>query len=466
VLTLVAEQPECLWDDALPIEVRELPEDLAALDRLLADPAMLGPIVARFRREVIEERRAVLTDGRPTIAMETYVRLMVLKARYRWGYRSLMAEVSDSIHLRRFCRISLSERVPDDSTVRKLTRRIGPDTVNEITRVLIVQVTRSKRFRPRAVRIDSTVIEADVKYPTDSDLAAHGVKVLAREAKRLAKLVQEQKRRVRDRSRSMGRTLRAVTRTIRRRSGEAKAEVLKLTARTGELLEQSISETRRLVLIARRRARGRGAKTKLKAAAQLEELANRCEKVAVQIKQRVSGEPIKDRLVSLSDPDARPIRKGKLGKPNEFGYVNQLCEVTENTRRGARGLILPPATQVGNPGEDTLLPATVAELKRLGISPKEVALDGGFNVGPTRQTLDDHGLAPDRVFISGRQQPGSKRTQRRMQKYRTGAEGRISHLKRGYGMDRSRLKGDEGQQIWNGWAILAYNADTLAVRTR
>jgi len=466
VLTLLAEQQECLWDEALPIEVRELPEDLAALDRLLDDPAVLSPIVERFRREVVEERRAVLTDGRPTIAMETYVRLMVLKQRYRWGYRPLMVEVSDSIHLRRFCRISLSERVPDDSTVRKLTRRIGPDTVNEITRVLIVQATRSKRFRPRAVRIDSTVIEADVKYPTDSDLAAHGVKVLAREAKKLAKLVQEQKRRVRDRSRSMGRTLRAVTRTIRRRSGEAKAEVLKLTAQTGELLERSIAETRRLVVIARRRARGRGAKTKLKAAAQLEELANRCEKVAVQIKQRVAGEPIKDRLVSLSDPDARPIRKGKLGKPNEFGYVNQLCEVTENTRRGARGLILPPTTQVGNPGEDTLLPATVAELKRLGISPKEVALDGGFNVGPTRQTLDDHGLAPDRVFISGRQQPGSKRTQRRLQKYRTGAEGRISHLKRGYGLDRSRLKGDEGQRIWNGWAILAYNADTLAVRER
>jgi IS5 family transposase len=464
VLTLLAEQPESLWDEALPVEVRELPEDLAALDRLLADPAMLGPIVERFRREVIEDKRLVLTDGRPTIAMETYIRLMVLKQRYRWGYRTLVAEVSDSIHLRRFCRISLSERVPDESTVRKLTRRIGPETVNEVTRVLIVQVTRSKRFRSRAVRIDSTVIEADVKYPTDSGLAAHGVRALAREGKKLAKLVKEQKRRVRDRSWSMGRTLRAVTRTVRRRSGEAKSEVLKLTAKTGKLLEQSIVETRRLVVIARRRARGRGARAKLKAAAQLEELADRCEKVASQIKQRVAGEPIKDRLVSLADPDARPIRKGKLGKPNEFGYVAQLCEVTENTKRGARGLILPAATAIGNPGEDALLPDTVAELKRVGISPREVALDGGFNVGPTSEALED--LAPERVFIAGRQQPGSKRTQRRMRRYRTGAEGRISHLKRGYGMDRSRLKGDEGQQIWTGWAILAYNADTLAVRTR
>jgi IS5 family transposase len=120
--------------------------------------------------------------------METYIRLMVLKARYRWGYRSLVAEVSDSIHLRRFCRVSLSERVPDESTVRKLTRRIGAETVNELTRCLIVEATRSKRFRARAVRIDSTVIEADVKFPTDADLAAHGVRALAREGRKLAQV--------------------------------------------------------------------------------------------------------------------------------------------------------------------------------------------------------------------------------------------------------------------------------------
>jgi IS5 family transposase len=377
-----------------------------------------------------------------------------------------VAEVSDSIHLRRFCRISLSERVPDESTIRKLTRRVGAETVNELTRALIVEATRSRRFRARAVRIDSTVIDADVKYPTDAGLAAHGVSALAREGRKLAKLVGEKRVRVRDRSKAMGVKLRAVTRTIRRRTGEAKSEVLALTEQTGELLARSVAEARKLAAAARRNARGRGAKAKLNAAGRLEQLADRCEKVSRQIKQRVAGEPIKDRIVSLSDPDARPIRKGKLGKPTEFGYVAQIAEVTEHTRRGARGLILPAPTRIGNPGEDTLLPDTIAELARLGISPREIALDGGFNVGPTRQALDDHGLEPDRVFIAGRQQPGSKRTQRRLQRYRTGAEGRISHLKRGYGLDRSRLKGDEGQQIWTGWSILAYNADTLTVRTR
>jgi IS5 family transposase len=464
MLTLLAEQPECLWDDALPVEVKELPEDLAALDVLLSDHELLWPIVERWQREFRETGRLVLTEGRPTIAIETYVRLMALKQRYRWGYRTLVAEVSDSIHLRRFCRISLTERVPDESTVRKLTRRIGSETVSELTRALIVRACREKRFRPRAVRVDSTVIEADVKYPTDAGLASSGVRVLAREGRKLAKLIEEKKLRVRDRSRSMGVKLRAISRTIRRRSGEAKAEVLKLTEETGELLARSVKEARRLAAVARRRARGRGAKAKLKAAAALAEYADRCEKVTRQIRQRVAGEAIKDRLVSLHDPDARPIRKGKLGKPNEFGYVSQLAEVTENTKRGARGLILPASTALGNPAEETLLPGTIAELKRLGIRPREIAVDGGFKTGPTNTALES--LSPKHVFIAGRQEPGSKRTTRRLRRYRTGEEGRISHLKRRYGLDRSRLKGDQGRQIWTEWGILAYNLDTLAVRTR
>src|SRR4051794_7841242 len=263
---------------------------------------------------------------------------------------------------------------------------------------------------------------------------------------------------------SMGRKLRAITRTIRRRSGEAKTEVIGLTAQTGELLERSVKEARRLAVVARRKARGRGAQRKLQAAAGLEELADRCQKVARQIRQRVAGEPTQDRIVSLFDPDARPIRTGKLGKPNEFGFVSQLAEVTEHTQRGARGLILPASTALGTPAEDTLLPGTVAELQRLAISVREVAVDAGFNIAPTNTALAD--CQPTNVFIAGRQEPGSKRTQRRLRRHRTGAEGRISHLKRRYGLDRSRLKGDQGRQIWTEWAILAYNTDTLAIRAR
>src|SRR6476660_1484988 len=163
MLRLSSGQVESLWDDVLPDEVRALPEDLMALDELLRDPALLAPIEQRWQREAEVVGRSAPSVGRPTISMATYVRLMVVKHRTGWGYETLMREVSDSLHLRRFCLIALGERVPDESTVRKLTRRIGAETVNEMTRSLTETVLREKRFRPRAVRIDSTVIEADVR---------------------------------------------------------------------------------------------------------------------------------------------------------------------------------------------------------------------------------------------------------------------------------------------------------------
>ena len=83
------------------------------------------------------------------------------------------SEISDLIHLRRFCRISLIERAPDESTVPKLIRRLGWETVSELTRAMIRKATREKRLAERAVRIDSTVIEADVMYPDRRGAGAH-----------------------------------------------------------------------------------------------------------------------------------------------------------------------------------------------------------------------------------------------------------------------------------------------------
>ena len=267
MLTLFADGAESLWDELLPEEVRVLPDDLARLDELLSDPEQLVPIAIRWQRELAEASRFA-DRGRPSLAIETYVRLMVLKHRCGWGYETLMREVSDSIHLRRFCRLGLTERVPDESTVRKLTRRLGPEVVHQLSRELIQKARREKRFRPRAARIDSTVVEADIRYPTDSGLAADGVKALAREGRKLAAKLGAKRTAVRDRSRAAGRRVRGITRTMRHRSGQAKEEVLKLTKQTGELLAKSVNEARALAQQARRRARGRGAQAKLTSCAQ------------------------------------------------------------------------------------------------------------------------------------------------------------------------------------------------------
>jgi IS5 family transposase len=105
---------------------------------------------------------------------------------------------------------------------------------------------------------------------------------------------------------------------------------------------------------------------------------------------------------------------------------------------------------LGNPAENTLLPHTATELQRAGIRPREIVTDGGFQPGPTRDALA--ALTDAQIQISGRHEPGSRRTRKRRARYRTGIEGRISHLKRRYGLDRSRLKGHDGMQIWTGWS--------------
>jgi len=446
-------QAECLFDVGLPVGVCELPADLATLDVLLDDRALFEPIGAAWTA-------SARVDGRPTIAMERYVRLMVIKTRTGWGYETLVREVSDSIHLRRFCRIALSERVPHESTIRKLTRRLGPDVIDEITRAVVEKATRERRFIARAVRIDSTVVESDIRYPNDAALAVDATRVLAREAKKLRRLTGKGARGVRDRSRSAGQKLRSISRTVARRTGQAKAIVLRLTGEAGQLVGQSVREARALAQQLRDRARGRGAKAKQRAAQRLDELANLGDKIARQIQQRLAGEKITDRLVSMADPDARPIRKGKLRAPTEFGYVFQLAELTEHTRRGARGLILPAPTRIGSPNEADLLPDTAEEIRKAGLRPREVAVDGGFQPGPVGEQLPD----TTNFFIAGQQSTGSKRTDRRLARYRVGAEGRISHLKRGYGLRRSRLRGLDGARTSVGWTILTYNLDTLAIR--
>ena len=108
------------------------------------------------------------------------------QAAHRLGDETLVREVSDSLQLRRFCLLPLTARVPDESTVPKLVRRLGPETVAELTRVVIGTAQRETRFVARAVRIDATVIEADLRYLTDAGLAWQGARVLAREGGKLA----------------------------------------------------------------------------------------------------------------------------------------------------------------------------------------------------------------------------------------------------------------------------------------
>ena len=271
MLTLVSGQVECLWTGAADRGARLAGRSRAA-GWALSDSLLL--FIAQAWAPGARDR------GRPSISMATFVRLIVVKQRTGWGYETLVREVSDSLHLRRFCLIGIDQRVPDESTVRKLARRLGVGVVQEITRMVIEKAQRETRFRACAARIDSTVVEADIRYPSDAMLALQGARTLAREGRKLSRMIGATTGRVRDRSRTIGKTVRAISKTLARRTGEAKAAVMALNQQAGQLIARSAREAKRLAAAARACARGRGAKAKLQSAEKLQELADRCGKVA------------------------------------------------------------------------------------------------------------------------------------------------------------------------------------------
>lgn len=164
-----------LWESVLPEELRRLPEELARVDALLDDSAFFCPFVPSFDPRM----------GRPSIPMETYLRLMFLKFRYRLGYESLCREVTDSITWRRFCRIPLEGSVPHPTTLMKLTTRCGEDAVAGLNEALLAKAASEKLLRTNKVRADTTVVEGDVGYPTDTGLLAKAVGSMARTVARI-----------------------------------------------------------------------------------------------------------------------------------------------------------------------------------------------------------------------------------------------------------------------------------------
>jgi IS5 family transposase len=466
----VGDQP-ALWETLLPAEVLRLPEELARVDALLDDPAFFAPFAPYFHPLL----------GRPSTPVECYLRLMFLKFRYRLGYESLCAEVSDSISWRRFCRIPLDGRVPHPTTLMKLTGRCGSAAVGGLNEALLAKAAGAKLLRTARLRADTTVVPANVSYPTDSGLLARAIRRIAVTGRRIQAAGGATRTRVRDRSRAAGGRAHAIAVKLRSRAAQAgdgkQAVVARMTGELASLAGRAAAGARRLLANARgalRRAQdkaGRLAAGGLRDAAAgrrrgrlrraVKDLAGLLEvtcQIAAQARQRLAG-TMPDgatRRVSLHEPDARPIAKGRLGKPVEFGYKAQ---VTDNDD----GVILDHAVEQGNPADGPqLAPAVARVIKRTGTRPRTVTADRGYG----EQAIEDdlHALGVRHVAIPRKGRPGKARQAaerrpafRRAIKWRTGCEGRISTLKRGYGWDRTRLDGTEGARTWAGYGVLAHN---------
>jgi IS5 family transposase len=224
-----------IWELVLPEEAKRLPAELQAVDAYLDDERFIAPWRALFDRRL----------GRPSVPVDTLLRLLYLKHRYQLGYESLCREVSDSIGWRRFCRIGLDRPVPHPTTLVKLVGRAGPEVIEELNATLVAKLAQGKLLRGRKLRVDTTVVEADIDYPTDADLLEHAVRKLGGLVRRVKGRDAASRTRFRDRGRAAGRRMKQLARTLRRRNGVAMAEVDRLTGEVAQIARHTLGRSRR-----------------------------------------------------------------------------------------------------------------------------------------------------------------------------------------------------------------------------
>ena len=446
--------PVSLWESRLPAEVLRLPEQLARVDALLDDPAFFAPFAPHFHPVI----------GRPSTPVECYLRLMFLKFRYRLGFESLCAEVSDSISWRRFCRIPIDGKVPHPTTLMKLTTRCGEDAVAGLNEALWAKAAGEKLLRTSRVRADTTVIPANVAYPTDSGLAAKAVGKLVRTVHRVQAAGGATGTVVTDRRRAAARRVREIASKLRSRGKLSREESTQVIHRvTGELADLAAKTAAEAIAVLRNGRRalpkaltGRMRGRLRRALNDLATTVERTAKIVAQTRSRLAGQ-LPDsaaRLVSLHDPDARPIRKGRIDRPVEFGFKAQVADNDD-------GVVLDYSVEYGAaPDGPQLAPAVERIHRRAGRVPRAVTADRGqAAVEHDLQALGVHTVAiPRQAKIS----PGRKATEhgpgfRKLVKWRTGSEGRISYLKHTYGWNRTHLDGKEGAAIWCGHGVFTHN---------
>ena len=446
-----------LWESILPSAVLGMPGELEAVDRLLEDPRFVEPYRAFFHA----------TLGRPSIPIETYLRLMFLKYRHRLSFEGLCNEVQDSITWQRFARVPLGGRVPHPTTLMKITTRCGEDVIAALNETLVLKAAEAKVLRLHKVRADTTVVEANVAYPVDSSLLAKGITRLARLGRAVQAAGLATRTRVRDRSRGAHRRARQVVNALRRRGDDARVEVACLNAELARSARRSVREAHAVIRNARRTLHGLGEHASGRAVLivqRLEVLAGRVATVAAQTLQRVVEHVTPagaTRIVSLHDPDARPIRKGRLGRPVEFGYKAQVLD-------NADGVILDWSLEIGNPADAPQLVPAIQRLQALtGRTPRAVTADRGYGEAAIETHLRELGVT--QICIPRKGRPGQARRAteharsfQRLIRWRTGAEGRINCIKRDYGCRRTHMDTLTGARTWTGHGIFTHNLTKIA----
>ncbi|HYB05115.1 MAG TPA: ISNCY family transposase [Methyloceanibacter sp.] len=443
---LIAEEVEGLYE-----------EWMVHADEVLADEA----IVMAAYKALCKRRRLSRTRGRRGFSAEAVVRLLILKHARNWSYAVLEREVRANLIYRKFTRIGFA-KAPDAKTMGKWGVAVGPEVIKEIHE-RIVNIAKEKDIAQGAkMRVDTTVVETNVHYPTDSSLLGDGVRVLTRVMKKIATITGEVGCKLRDRSRSVKHRVMEIGRAARAKGAQGKEKLHKAYADLLNSTSRVVGQAKcfaQEILDGTKRATSAAGQVALECfKGEIEQMVPRVQQVIAQTKARIfHGETRTEaKIFSLFEPSTENIRKGKAGKPNEFGKLIKLQEA-ENQ------IIINFEVYDKRPSDtDLLIPAIETHEAVLGRTPRLVAADAGFYSANNEAAAKAKGVKrvsiPNRSTKSlERKRVQKKRWFRNGQKWRTGCEGRISVIKRRHGLSRCRYKGDAGMKRWVGLGVIADN---------
>jgi len=450
-------------DGLIAAEVHDLREDwMPYADEVLADEQLVMITYAALAKRRPKSR----SRGRPGTPAEVVLRLLTLKHIRNWSYEELEREVRANLVYRDFTRVG-GGKMPDAKTVARWGAVLGSPVIKQIHERMVAIARTKGVIEGRRMRVDTTVVETNVHYPTDSSLLGDGVRVLIRTMKKITKIVGTAGAKLRDRSRSVKLRVLDINRAAR---SKATASQHKLTRAYRQLLNSTsrvVGQAKRFsteVAAGVKRASDVVKQLALEGLRQkLDEMVALVRKVMKQTRARIlRGDTRSEgKILSLFEPTTEVIRKGKAGKPNEFGKMVKLQEA-ENQ------IVIDFEVYDQRPNDaDLLVPAIDIHQAALGRVPRLVAADAAFYSGKNEAAAKAKGVkrvcVPNRSTKSAeRRREQKKRWFRNGQKWRTGCEGRISVAKRRHGLNRSRYKGADGMKRWVGLGVIADNLLNIA----
>jgi IS5 family transposase len=424
------------------------------LDQLLDDEHLYQVV----RTDLGRRYPQTLCHGRHSTPAEALLRLLIVKHLYNWSYRETERRVADSLVLRWFCRVYF-RRVPDATTLLRWAQTIQPATLHALNDRVVHLARHARVTTGRKLRIDGTVVETAIHHPTDSSLLVDGVRVLSRLIRRSRPLVQNQLVGVRDafrtRLRSVRRRLQDLHR-LRRRTGSDSVERRKgIYARLLAATRATVQQARQIRAALPRDALAQGACLR----ARFDQFLPLVERVIDQAERRVlAGEqvPAKEKLVSLFEPHTRIIPRHKGATPVEFGRLVVFDEVEG-------GIVTRFAVLADKTAEQgQLAPALTHHQHVFGRAPHLVTGDRGLHAADNERVAREAGVHHLVIPRSGHLTEAQRARERapawrRRYRWRAGIEGRLSSLRRDYGLRRCPDHGEAGLVRYVGWGVVASN---------